>query len=120
MTATTPKYPFVKVVVKAEGANTPISGAYIWVNNVLKGRTDSLGVWGNRIPHGSTSTIKIVAKGYSDELVEKEFLCGQDVVLDITVRSEQLQPIVCSKCGRKYPHDTDKVFCTWCGTRLRP
>ncbi|MFH1540485.1 MAG: serine/threonine-protein kinase [Elusimicrobiota bacterium] len=108
--------PSFEIVVKEEGTKTPISGAFVWIDNVLKGRTDDSGLWKDNVVE-STSTVKIIANGYVEKSIKKEFLRGQKIVLNITLQSAI--PVACPKCGIKYPFDTEKVFCIECGERLK-
>ncbi|MCL2389232.1 MAG: protein kinase [Elusimicrobia bacterium] len=74
------------VITNQDGA--PVEGAFVWINNVLEGRTDNLGVWSRTDVNAGGLSGNIVARGFSDQPFQIYVRPGRDNVSRITLEPE--------------------------------
>jgi hypothetical protein len=77
----------LKVVVKDETTERPVADAFVWMSEQLAGKTDADGVWEKDVKFG-TSTIRIVAKGYTNKTVEKLLQPGEKELINFMIAPE--------------------------------
>jgi serine/threonine-protein kinase len=76
--------------IDKSGIETPIENAFIWINNKIVGKTDSFGVWKDRVNKRSTLQGKVVAQGFVERQFKFIALPGSNNVNKITLISKSI------------------------------
>ena len=92
------EYLKVALALKATDSKTanPLSGAYIWLDKKMIGKTDKSGIYNGSFKPGKYE-FKVIAKGYKEQIVFVEVLSGKkselQVIMEPEASEEEIVPI---------------------------
>ena len=92
------EYLKVALALKATDSKTanPLSGAYVWLDKKMIGKTDKSGIYNGTFKPGKYE-FKVIAKGYKEQIVFVEVLSGKkselQVIMEPEVKEEEIVPI---------------------------
>jgi hypothetical protein len=79
-------------ITVAEGVHdAPIPNTFVWIDNKIAGNTNAQGNWDGKVKYGK-HIIKIVAKGYLEQSIEREFIAEKLVKLPFALKPEEPEP----------------------------
>ena len=83
------EYLKVALALKATDSKTanPLSGAYVWLDKKMIGKTDKTGVYNGSFKPGKYE-FKLVAKGYKEQISSVEVLSGKKSELQVIMEPE--------------------------------
>ncbi|MEI8218622.1 MAG: PEGA domain-containing protein, partial [Elusimicrobiota bacterium] len=80
--------PLLRLVAKNDNSGDPVADAYVWMNGDMIGKTSRQGLFEGNVVYG-TATVRVVAKGYSENTQEKYLAPGKSYSMTYRLAPEQ-------------------------------